>query len=750
MSAPSRLADVPMTAKASSTPGAAPAGTADAVPAAGLVAALWRAKLWIVLPVIVATALAVLWLSSVTPLYRSTAKILVENQETAYTRPSATVEERSLLDQESIRSQVQLILSSDLSREIVSQLQLDRLPEFNPDSSPSVLSRILSVFGVTRDPASMTNEERVLDRYYERLTVFQVEQSRVIAIEFSSENPELAARVANAIADGYIDMQKAAKRDATRDASDWLRTQVETLRTRVDEAERKVEDYRTKHGLFSTLRGAAQPQTLSEQQLSELTTQLAVARAQKSEAQAKARLIGEMLDSGRPIESSEVLASPLIQGLVSQQVQLRAQIAELSTTLGPLHPRMQQLNAQLGDLRKQIRDEAMKYARAAENDAAVAAAREQELLDSLDALKAKAAQSNENEVELRALERDAKSERDLLESLLARYRDATAREDLEALPANARIISRAAPATEPYFPKTAATLLAAFLGSLVLSCGIVITLELFRSAGEFPAGASVPVPVPAAPIAPPARGPQPLPQPVSKPRGREETVEAGADHAERVEPELKGFVGEPRSFAAEPARPGIEDVRDRILLNSAGDVAHVLLVTSVRDLADTGGFAMRLARDVAARGRRVVVVDTDFGEGDASADAQPGLSDLLTGNAAFETVIQRDKFSRVHSIAAGSTSADPLILLTSDRMETVLEALRLTYDVVFLLAPSVIHHGEARLLARRSDYALLLSKGDAGETASRRARSRLEDAGIGGVEVIRISNGDDDPKRTAA
>ena len=83
-------------------------------------------------------------------------------------------------------------------------------------------------------------------------------------------------------------------------------------------------------------------------------------------------------------------------------------------------------------------------------------------------------------------------------------------------------------------------------------------------------------------------------------------------------------------------------------------------------------------------------------------------------------------------------------------METVLEALRLTYDVVFVLAPAIASHGEARLLARRADHALLLSTAEAGEAASQRARGRLEDAGVEDVDVVRIAEDDPDPKRSAA
>lgn len=714
--------------------GATPAEMAVSTPgvsAGGLLAALWRAKFWIVLPVIVATALAVLWLSSVTPLYRSTAKLIVENQETAYTRPSATLEERALLDQEAIRSQVQLVLSADLSRRIIAELGLADLPEFNPNSEPSLVSRVFSMIGLTRDGASMTGDDKVLDRFYEHLTVYQVENSRVIAIEFSSRSPELAARVANAVADGYIEMQKAAKREATREASDWLRSQIDSLRTKVDDAERKVETYRTEHGLFATQRtGAAQPQTLSDQQLSELTTQLALARSQKAEAQARARLIQEMLKSGGPIESSEVLNSPLIQGLVSQQVTLRAQIAELSATLGPRHPRMLQLEAQLGDLRRQIREEAETYARATENDAAVAAEREQDLLASIAGLERQAAASNADEVELRALERDAKSQRDLLESLLARYRDATAREDLEALPADARIISRAAPASDPYFPQTLATLLAAFLGSLVLTCGFVITLELVRSVNEYPVGQGLPEPV-GVPLVPP-RGSVPV-----------------FDELEHPPPRISGLA--PRIPAKIEINPGFDAVRDRILQRSADDVAHTVLFTSVRSERGMDEHAMQLARSVVAAGRRVVVVDTAFGE-DQPADAADalGLADLLSGNAAFEAVIQRDKPSRVHVVPAGHTATDPLILIASDRMNVIVEALRHTYDVVMLLAPAVIRRGEARLLARRADSAVLLTTTAAGVGASRRALDRLHEAGVDDIEVVDINGNGADPRKSAA
>ena len=143
-------------------------------------------------------------------------------------------------------------------------------------------------------------------------------------------------------------------------------------------------------------------------------------------------MIREMLQSGQPIESSDILNSELIRRLAEQRVTLRAQLAEQSSTLLDDHPRIKELKAQIADLNNQIRAEAETIARSFENDAKLAGARVDTLTASLDQLKSQAATTNGADVQLRALERDAKSQRDLLESYLAKYREATSRDSLNS------------------------------------------------------------------------------------------------------------------------------------------------------------------------------------------------------------------------------------------------------------------------------------------------------------------------------
>ena len=214
--------------------------------------------------------------------------------------------------------------------------------------------------------------------------------------------------------------------------------------------------------------------------MGEITTQLNNARALKSDAESKARMIKDMLQTGKPIEASEVLNSETIRRMSEQRVTLRAQLAEQLSTLLDGHPRIKELKAQVGDLDRQLREEASKISRSLENDARLAGGRVDGLRDSLDQLKKQASATNGQDVQLRALEREAKAQRDLLESYLAKYRESTARENIEAAPADGRIISRATVSNTVAYPKKLPIVLIATLATLLLTSGAIVTGELLR------------------------------------------------------------------------------------------------------------------------------------------------------------------------------------------------------------------------------------------------------------------------------
>ncbi|OAF17893.1 GumC family protein [Bradyrhizobium neotropicale] len=635
--------------------------------------ALARKRGWIIVPTVLALVASVAAVNLVTSRYKSEARILIDGRENVFLRPNSDrAEERQALDAEAVTSQVQLVLSRDLAREIIKKNKLAERPEFDPVlQGISPLKSLAALVGIGRDPFSMTPEERVLDAYYERLQAYAVDKSRVIVVEFQSADPELAARVANSIAEGYLVLQQNARQDQARNASQWLAGEIESLRKKVSDAEVKVEDFRSKSSLFVGTNNT----TLSNQQMGEVNTQLNNARALKADAEAKARLIREMLQSGKPIEASEVLNSELMRRLSEQRVTLRAQLAEQSSTLLGNHPRIKELKAQLGDLDTQIRDEAGKISRSLENDARIAGGRVDSLTASLEQLKKQATSTNGQDVQLRALDREAKAQRDLLETYLAKYREANTRETIDTAPAEGRIISRGIVSNTPAYPKKLPIVLIATLATLLLSSGIVVTGELLRQT----APRAIAALTPSAPAPEPVRH-----EPVIDPVLADDSIVA--DDFVVVEPSPLQPEMIPEADVTEFAE--IEQLAER--LRAAGAAAKKVTVLGTAAGEAITLSTLTLARHL-ARDARVVVVDLAASSptiAAVSVDASaPGLAELMQGEASFAQIITKDKLSRLHLVMAGRPGFDRS-LLQSPRVTLAIDALLRVYDHVLLDAGS--------------------------------------------------------------
>lgn len=626
--------------------------------------ALVEKRSLIIVPTLLVAIMSIAAVNMVTPRYKSEARILVDGRENVFLRPNGERnEERTSLDAEAVTSQVQLLLSRDLAREIIRKNKLAERPEFDPVLQGfAPLKSLLALFGLGRDPLSLTPEERVLEAFYDRYTAYAIDKSRVIVIEFQSRDPELAAKVANSIAEGYLVLQQGARQDQAKSAGQWLSGEIDDLRKKVGEAESRVEDFRSKSSLFMGTNNTS----LSNQQMGEINTQLNNARALKSDAESKARLIKEMLQSGKPIEASEVLNSELIRRLSEQRVTLRAQLAEQSSTLLDGHPRIKELKAQLGDLDHQLREEAGKVSRSLENDSRIASGRVEGLVASLDQLKKQASSYNGQDVQLRALEREAKAQRDLLESYLAKYREANTRENIEGAPTDGRIISRATVSNVTAYPKKLPIVLIATLATLLLTSGAIVTGELLRMTAPRASGAATPASAPMRTASPPTA-------PYFE--AREDFEPAGSEPQES------------RAAIAAGINEGIDELAqlaDRLV--QAGAAARKVTILGTASSEAITLTALTLAR-LMARQAKIVVVDLAASSPvmtAVSADpAAPGLAELMQGQASFAQVITRDRLSRVHLVGAGRPGFDRA-QLQSPRLTLAIDALLRVYDHVLL------------------------------------------------------------------
>jgi exopolysaccharide transport family protein len=671
-------------------------------------------------------------LDRLAPVYKSEATILIESGESDLTRTAQSPQPSAVPDREAVASQIQLIRSRDVAEGVARDLGFASRAEFDETlAAPGPLDQFLARFGLV-SPGGGSAGERVLKAYYRRLDVYAVDQSRVIGIAFSSTDPKLAAAAANAVADGYIAAQRAAKRDAASTAAGFLSTQITDLRAKVLEAESKVEAFRAGNDLFAG--GSQSAATIGEQQLADLSSELARARSARAGAEAKAGEIRTGLQGGGAVNLADVLNAPLIQNLVQQQVALKSQIAQLSATYLPQHPRMKELAAQVADFDRRVAAETARILDSLDADARLARAREEALTRDFDSLKTVAARTGDASVELRALEREAAAQRELLDEYLRRYREATAREEAGYLPVDARVISRAAVPVEPDFPRKLPMAAAAGVAAGILAVAMALLAEL--ASGRPMRRLTYALPVALAPDAAPAAAPEVAPP---APAGAVEPMPPRADPPMSFPPRSSATRGRamPQAQPMTSSGPWV----GKALAAIAGEIeargARRIAVLLAED-SDDGGrplAALTLARALAAGGRRVVLVDLHGDDADAVAMGEErglaGLAELLAGAASFAHVIYRDHRSRVHLIPAGgeALAADAL---AGERIETALSALALTYDHV------VLDCGEdqAAMLARSCDFAVVASAHAADDPRSTRASAIVSHGGRAEVRLL--------------
>jgi len=626
-------------------------------------------------------------LSLVSPRYAADARINIKDDESPITRPKSDRADSASgrLDPQAVVSQVQVLQSRNLAGKVIAGLQLDRNADFNSALKPhGLIDGVLAQLGLGTPASGAGEEDRLMEAFRKGLQVYQIRDSRTIVIEFNGTNPQLTAGIANALAERYLEWQRSESVKQNTDASRWLGDEIVILKDDVQKAEAAVEKYRAEYGLTAS---STKDVTLGSQQLTELNTQLSKTRAERSEAEARARLIREMMGRAGGVEAApDVVKSPLIQGLIQQRVRIERDISQLSATLLPAHPRMRQLQAELAGLNQQIKGEARKVVDSLDSEARITSARETSLKQSLDEMTGKAARASGDEVKLKALEREAKSKRELLEARQTALGEAASRRSPNAAPAFAEIIQTAQVPSVPVFPKKLPLTLLAMAASFAVGLFGVLTREAMRSARrvgsarpDADAGEQV-VAMPAWDEAPAALKNGRGDAPVRTPPG------PGVDST------LAGIAR--RLVKRAQSEPGYRTV-------VTGDVPHI----------DVSGEAMALALGLSEAGRQVVLIEWSEGAEPLSRKvglvSPMGIQDLLSGTADFERVVHRLPDGDLHVMTAGTRVADS----DADRINLVFDALDETYDHIVVFAGRTDAEALFGTMQGRFDSGILVGEG---------------------------------------
>ncbi|TPI09200.1 chain-length determining protein [Mesorhizobium sp. B4-1-3] len=690
-----------------------------------LFASLARNWLRIVLVTLAVTgfAFALAWLA--TPYYKATAKLEIGSRESEYTRPPGTNDDdKPILDEQGVATQVQIISSPDILKQVATKLNLDKLPEFDETLKMSALGRMLVLVGLKSDPFDIPPEERVLNAMHDKLNVYAVEKTRAIAIEFASKDPKLAADIANGIANAYIASKSDAKLESNAAATDFLAPEIADLQNRVKDAEAKVAAFRAQSDLLMGGNNAVLP----TQQLAELSSELSRVRASRAAAEASAESVRRALQNGGSLDSvPEVLSSELIQRLRERQVELRANIADLSTTLLDNHPRIRALKSQLADLDGQIRNEAQKIIRGLSAQAQTAKAREDQLVADVNTLKAASARAGEQQVQLDALQRDANVQRQQLESYMASYNAVASRKDRKYSPVAVSLIASAQIPSQPYFPKIGPITGAAAAASLLLMAIGTLLAELFSGRAMRPAAGArftdiEQVAMPAVRVEPMVAG--------TRDEGRAfapyEEAAAGHSIAEAELPRpAESEPAKDRASAVEASEPSestperrqsrlgeidVEKAAEKLIASGA---ARAIFVSPEGD--EAAASAVLVAREVSDAGLRVLLLDLTA-SGAATrpmldSSLFPGITNLLASEAQFSDVIHPDLYSDAHVIPVGT--ADPVrAMRAADRLPIIMQSLTTAYDLVVVECGPADAQGISRLVGDGTEVFLSMLEAD--------------------------------------
>lgn len=668
-----------------------------------LLGALLRRKFMIAGLMVVGVAIALLHVSRLTPLYYTSATVLLQEANTNYL-PVKGVASRFESDFYTNETQAAVIRSREIIGQVVDKLDLYNHPLFNSDLAP----REASTFDVAKallknwtgidlgtedaleeakkkpEDARIAEDDKetrarmredLIDAFLGGLDVNPSQRALLIEIGYTSSDPAFAALAANTVAEVYILEQIKDKGNVTQKAAEFLAQRAAELRERVIDSEKRLEEFRRKSGIVEV-----QGENPMRAQLARLNADLIAARQAAAEATARYRQVQSLLKSGGGIETAaSVLDSPLIQRLREQEAVLLRKLGELRTRLREAHPRMVLAQNELQDLRDAIAQEVNKIVVNLGNELQIARVRQQNLEAELARIENILEKQNEAAVTLRALTTEADANRQLYETIIARFKETNVVGD-ETQQADAKIISKAIEPGSPFYPQKQVMIVVALFFAGAIGVGLAILLELmdsgFRTTKQLEDMTGLPT-----------IGAIPKLSRQDKGKLPHEVV------SER-----------PNSVFAEAVR----SVRTALMLTGVDDdLPKTVVVTSSISGEGKTSVSLSMASLAARTGQRVIAVDCDVRRASLhqtlGVPNEIGLSNYLSGQAELDEIIDIHPTTGLHYITAGGRVPHPTELLGSQKMMGLLHTLSQTYDLVVLDTPPILAVSDALVLLRAVD-----------------------------------------------
>ncbi len=584
-------------------------------------------------------------------------------------------------------TQTEVVRSRTLAREVALAQKLWESPEFAP-----------YVAGATDDAG---RAQALIDPLLSRLSVALVPDSRVVNIAFESQDPQLSARIANAMATRFIERERESKFAAAAAQASFYEKQLETQRAQVSKAEQALQTYRAQQDALSL---SAQQNVIGQTML-DLNTSVTRATTDRLQKETQYQQIAGIKDDPAALESHPLIAAnAFIQSLKSQASELNRQDAQLAERLGPKHPDRIQLAAALESVQGRLQAEIAKVVNGIEADYRAAVAQEASVTQALNRQKGRALDLDRKGVEYAALEREAVSARQVFDSLLQQTKEASIISNLDR--GTIRVVDPAEAPGAPIRPRTGQGLAAAALLGLIGAAGGAFGREYMRRKVHSAADLERRLGLPLMAMVPPA-----------------------------PKEEADGITG----LSPLPGE-AFRRLRANIML-ALGDndqPGNVLVVTSAAPGEGKSFTASHLALALAAVDQRVALIDADLRRPRLHTmfDRQraPGLSDVLLGRRSTAEVLRPVGTQGLVLVPSGLPTTKAAELLSYQAFRTFIEGLRSDFDWIVIDSPPVMAVADAAVLSRDATAVLFVTSAE--QTSLEAAETALNDLNAAGARLV--------------
>jgi len=659
----------------------------------------------------VVTLLTVLVLLSMKPVYRATATLLIENQNANV----VSIEEVYGLEstnQEYFLTQFEILKSRSLAEKVILKMNLQDHPEFREEEGFDWKGLLpFELPGKDEQPSESAVFNQFVDGFLERIAISPVRKTQLAKVSFEANDAQLAADVANALGQAYIESGLEAKLEVTVQASSWLNDRMGNIKAELNEAELALQSYKDKEGLVGKQGGT----DIASKEIDLVADKLVEARKERLALEGVYQQIRTAgLGNSEGLQRiSGVLRDTSVQNYKESLLEVDLKRSELAKRYGPKHPKMIAAEAEFNKAQRALDSQVVSVARGIESDYRAALASEKSLDNALSGTKGNLQDLSRKEFKLRELEQNVETKRAIYNTFLQRINETSATGDLNT--ANARIVDPAVVPVLPAKPKKSliAALAMVVSGMFAVMCAFLLealnnTIKTTEDIEQKLSSTMLGL------------------LPLLKAKGKDKDIKS---YRAFVDGDNVGFT------------EAVRTIRTGIVLSSLDSPHKTISVTSTVPSEGKSSTSISLACALSQM-EKTLLIDADMrrpsiGKVLGLDRAKPGLSALVAGTADLSDCIQRYEEGDVDVMLAGLIPPNPLELLSSKRFAQALKVLEDKYDRIVIDLPPCQAVSDALAIAPLVGAMVYVVKADStSATQVKAGLKRLRDINAPLVGVI--------------